>query len=265
MKPIADPSEMLILLGLATSQPSDEESALLQLCMTAASGAVRRHLKYDPVYDERTEYYPMMDHGRANFDVVWEATATTAYERRLPEAVGNELQLKHIPIRSITSLKIDYDGRSGARSGSFGSDTTKTLGEDYWPNYDAIDSDGVKICNDGILRSIGAWPSEPGSVKVVYYAGYKGAELRGQDDVIDASPIWEVCLDEAVRRFHRNYSRRKNTLAGFVGPLTSERLGDYSYTVDSGLLSRLIGGGDIDPDNLQRLSDFENYGWMLGG
>jgi hypothetical protein len=72
-------------------------------------------------------------------------------------------------------------------------------------------------------------------------------------------------LDEAVRRFHRNYSRRKNTLAGFVGPLTSERLGDYSYTVDSGLLSRLIGGGDIDPDNLQRLSDFENYGWMLGG
>jgi len=59
-----------------------------------------------------------------------------------------ELQVQHIPIRSISSLYVDYDGRSGARTGSFTAETLKTQGTDYWANWDGPDSSGNSYCLD---------------------------------------------------------------------------------------------------------------------
>ena len=260
MPTIADISELLIELGLSASV-SETDRALAQQSLIKAEGAVKRCLLYDPVQASRTEYYPNQDFTRTGREAIWEANDTHAYLRHLAEASTIELQVRHLPIRSITSLHIDYDGRAGTRSGAFGSETAKTEGTDFWPNYDSLDSDGNKVCTDGILRSEGLWPATAGSVKIVYTAGYTQAELRGAESVLDASPIWEAVLDEAVRRFTKAKQRMTRGRAGFTGPLTSESLGDYSYSADSAMLTRLVGGGmDVLPETEQKLSSFINYG-----
>lgn len=263
MARIADISDLLLELGLDDSA-TDNERALAGLCLTKAEGAVRRYLKYDPVQAERTEYYPNTDFTLQGRATVWETEGDEAFVRRLSDSAVDELQLRHIPIRSISSLKIDYDGRSGTRSGSFDDATEKTEGIDYWPNYDMVDSASNEVCGDGIIRSEGRWPNVPGSVKIVYTAGYTQAELRGQDDVIDASPIWDAVIDEAARRFIKAKQRSKRKLAGFSGPMSSESLGDYSYSIDTKILDKLAGSStDILPETAHKLEDFINYGWLL--
>jgi hypothetical protein len=114
-----------------------------------------------------------------------------------------------------------------------------------------------------MLRSQGLWPINPGSVKITYYAGYKAAELRGQDTIIDASPIWEVVCNEMSRRFLTAKQKMKQQFAGFAGPLMSEKMGDYSYTSNGTLLQSMIGGYDLATESMQRLDDFVNYGLMF--
>ena len=261
--PIVDISELLLELGLQATA-SETDRALAQQSLIKAEGAVKRHLKYDPQRATHTEFYPNQDFTRTGREAIWEANDTHAYVRHLSEAATTELQVKHLPIRSITSLNIDYDGRAGARSGAFGSGTEKTEGTDFWPNYDVVDSDGNKVCTDGIIRSEGLWPATAGSVKIVYVAGYTQTELRGQESVLDASPIWEAVIDESVRRFVQAKQRMKKSRAGWAGPLTGESMGDYSYTADSAMLTRLVGGGlDILPATEHKLNSFVNWGVAL--
>ncbi len=259
MPNIVDPNEVLLQLGLSATC-TETERALVLMALKAATNAVVRHLKYDPTYGSRTEYYPQNDFGRQGREAVWEVNDTTAFLRYLSEASTNELQVKNLPIRTITTIHMDYDGRNGSRVGSFGSETLKVEGTDYWPNYDGVDSNGAKICLDGIIRSQGTWPDTAGSVKIVYVSGYTDTELHGQDSVINAGPIAEAVIDEAVRRMLKINSRKKNRLAGFVGPLTGETIGDYSWTGDSAQMSRLVGGGmDILPETEHKLADFCRY------
>lgn len=259
MTMIVDINEVLIELGLSASC-TELERAIAQAALRKATGAVLRHLKYDPTLKTHTVYHPNNDFRRQGRQAIWEVNDTEAYVRYLSEYVSNELQLQHLPIRSVISVNIDYDGRSGTRSGSFGASTLKIEGVDFWPNYDSVDSQGNKVCMDGILRSLGVWPDLAGSVKVVYTAGYTDKEIHGQDEVIDASPIMEAVIDESVRRVLKVNSRKKNRLAGFVGPLTSESLGDYSYSSNTGIMDRLVGGTmDLLPETEQKLNDFCRY------
>lgn len=241
MAGIVDPSVILLLAGLSDS-PTDTERAIVLECLRSAESAVRNHLRYDPVLKSHTEFYPQMDFSPIPAEGVWEVSDTEAYLRRASSAVSDELQVIHIPIRSISSLKIDYDGRFGKRSGSFGDSSLKSEGTDYWANYDSLDSSGNGICRDGIIRSMGSWPSEPGSVKITYTAGYSNAELAGQDDAIDASPIAEAVKGETMRRVNQVYSRMKTSGAGFSGPFSGETLDKYSYTKDASVLMAMVGG-----------------------
>ncbi len=259
---LLDTSDVLLALGLSAGA-SVEERAMVALCVPFAVGAVKKYLRYDPALAERTEYYPNLDLRAGAREVIWEVNDTEAYARELSEASTNELQVRHLPIRSIGSLKIDYDARSGTRSGSFGSETVKVEGVDFWPNYDLKDSANGRVCNDGIIRSVGRWPSIPGSVEIRYTAGYTSAELRGQDSIIDASQIWGVALNECTRRFQKLQIYKKRGGAGFSGPLQSESLGDYSYTVASDLLSKIIGGMQLSGESQMMLDEYVNMGVML--
>lgn len=261
MAEIADISEVILELGLSDSI-TEEERAIAYNALNRAEGAIKRFLKYNPVQKSRTEYYPQMNLMFNSQEAVWEANDSQAYVRRSSEASSSELTVRHVPIRSITSLYIDYDGRSGTRVGSFATETLKTEGTDFWPNYDGVDSGGSKICLDGMLRSIGLWPMEPGSVKITYVAGYSDDELHGVDDVINASPISEVVVEEACMRARKAFLWKKKTGSGFIaGPLTSESLGDYSYSVDSSVIKQMFGSSwEIQPANVARLQPFVNWG-----
>jgi hypothetical protein len=260
MEHIADISEVLLELGLSDSV-TDEERAIATTAIAKAEGAIRRFLGYDPVYQEHTEYYPMRTIGSQRRQGVLEVDGDVAVVRQLSEGATNVLALRHVPLRAVTALYIDYDGRSGARDGAFGSEALKTEGADFWANYDAVDSDGNGVAPDGILNSIGLWPTTPGTVKVVYMAGYTAAELRGQDTIIDASGINDAAVNEAVRRVKRFFAVKKQSRSGFVaGIVTSERLGDYSYSIDAASTAQLLGGGDLTPESKEKLQPFVNMG-----
>ncbi len=253
---IITPTEVYVQLGIDV--PTGQEEAIVASSITSAEGAIRRHLKYDPVQASRTEYYPQLDFTLLSRASLWEVSETQAYIRRLSDYVTNEIQVQHLPIRTITSLKVDYDGRSGTREGSFGDETLLVEGVDFWPNYDMLDSDGASVGNDGIIRSHGRWPTLAGSVELIYVAGYTSGELAGTDTIIDASPISDATMDETVRRVHKTFSRMKQSSVGFGGgALESEKLGDYAYKRNAVITQQLVGTSwDILPETAEKLEYF---------
>ncbi|MCK9570089.1 hypothetical protein M0R72_14190 [Candidatus Pacearchaeota archaeon] len=263
---IISAAELLLELGLS-SGATTEEDAIAASCIKRAEGAIKRFLHYDPAQQTHTEYYPQQDLRSSADTGVWEVNENEAYLRTMAEAVTSELQLRCLPVRSITSLHIDYDGKNGTRVGSFAADALKVEGVDFWPNYDQVDSMGAKVCSDGIIKSGGQWPVTPGCVKVIYVAGYTFDELRGDDEVIDASPIWEVALDEAARRVRKMFTLKKSTRVGFVpGIVTRESLGDYSYSIDSSSAQQVtMVDKDLLQSSIEKLIPFINMGWCLGG
>lgn len=266
MGSIADISEVVLDAGLESSI-TETERALINTSINRAEAAIRRFLRYDPVRRSRTEYYPQADRGNPANPTIWEATDSIAYERQVVAGATTELQVRHVPVRSIANLWIDYDGRFGQQSGAFGSDTLKTAGTDYWMSFDGQDDDGNGISRDGIIRSQGLWPVEAGCVKIEYTAGYSSAELHGQKDLVDATAILESVVDEAIHRLLKVQSRKKRSQVGWVGgPITSEELGDYSYRIDTSTAAKLIGpSSDLMDETVDRLQPFVNLGYELGG
>jgi len=259
-------TELYAELGL--SSPTANEVTVCTQAITKAEGAIKAFLKYDPVMRSRTEFYPQQDVTRNSRQAIWESTSTEAYQRRRSEAATDELQLQHLPIRGNPALQVyvDYDARSGARSGAFSASTLKTEGEDYWPNYDGADTDGYSICRDGILRSIGSWPTIAGAVKVVYTAGYSSNEFRGGDANVDASPIWDATMAEAFRRAKKAFTQAKKSWGWAAGPLIGERAGDYSYSISAQQARELMGMSlSISEESQWLLQNFVNYGYAFSG
>ncbi len=262
-------ADLLLYLGIAETA-TDLEIEIARSSLKMAEGAIIRHLKYNPIESQRTEFYPNMNFANQGRGV-WDVNDTHAYVRTLGTGISTELQLAGLPIRERDSeglnpieVWVDHDARSGTRSGSFGDATIKVEGIDFFPNYDFIDSGARKVCRDGILFSNGLWPAQAGSVKVIYVAGYTTAEFAGTDDILDASPIREAVIDEATRRVHKAFSRMKKRTGFGTGALTSETIGDYSYSADGALLAQLVGSGsDIMAETSLKLEDFVNYGAML--
>ena len=269
---ILDPSEAILELGLSSSI-TDEERAVINQAIIKAEGAVKRHLRYDPMMRRRTEYYPRHDLSLGLGPSIMEISSTQAYARQLTSGQTSELQLKHIPIRSIPAmeLRIDYDGRSGTRATSFADETIQIEGEDFWANYDQFDGSGNKVCSDGLLRSMGLWPQTAGTVRVIYTAGYTDVELRGQDepdddgnDTLDASPIWAAILEETKRRVEQVMVRKKSSSGWTAGPKSSESLGDYSYSIDTSSTKALYGSSvEIMDESKMLLQPFIHMGWDI--
>lgn len=187
-----------------------------------------------------------------------------AVYREVSESATNELQLQHIPVRGVPTIYRDYDGRFGNKAGSFPAGSLITNGSDYWASYDIVDSQGNGVCQDGIIRAMGLWPTQAGSLKVVYTAGYSDNELRGGDPLLDASPIWDATLSEATRRARRILLEQKGSLGLGIGLLNSESLGGYSYSANPQATAFLM-SADIAPENKIRLQPFANLGISLGG
>lgn len=266
MGSIVNQNLVLTELGILSSHTTEEMSIVHQAIVKAES-AVLRHLRYDPVLKSHTEYFPRQDYTPSNAEAVWEIEGSQAVLRRRAEASVDELQLTHIPVRASTAvvLRIEYDGRFGTKAGAFGASTVKTEGVDFWPQYDLEDSDGYKVCLDGIIKSMGRWPTEPGSVKVVYTAGYTAAELAGTDTVLNAASISEVVVDEALRRAKKTLTLwKKNAQIGHsAGVITSESLGDYSYSLSTTLTDKMLGSGALSSESKEKLQEFVNWGLYL--
>lgn len=254
---IVDISEVLLDAGLSSSS-TETERAMANAAIDRAEAAVRRFLGYDPVQRQRTEYYPQFDPLAGEREYIWEASSTHAYLRESTETGSAELLVRHLPIRSIASVHVDQNRE-------FGASTAWTINQDYWLDAERLDDDGQKMGT--VVRSAGTWPSSAGTVKLVYTSGYSAAEFHGRKDLVDATPILEAVVDEAVRRMLKVISRGKKSGAGWTGgPLTSESLGDYSYSTDASVLQKLVGSSaDLMMETHAKLQPFVNYGYAVGG
>lgn len=267
---ILNASELYPYLDLTAGTVTDHQKSLISAAISYAEGVVRSTLRYDPVIGVRTEYYPSMDLTTDFGPDAWEVNDNVAYIRRLSQEGSDKLQVAGLPVRETDEqganpidLRIDYDGRAGTQTGAFAVETQQTEGTDFWPNYDLIDSGGRKMCNDGIIRSYGRWPNTSGSVKIVYVSGYTASELAGTDSRVNAAPIREAVLEEALTYVHRAWIKRGGVGGWGIGPYTSENLGDYSYSADTTWTRQVLGSGQISARSAALLEPFINFGSHL--
>ena len=255
---IVDIDDVLLELGLSF-QVTDEERAVTKAAIVKAEGSVRRYIKYDPVQTSHVEFYPQTDYNVTNSRGVWETNDTQAYFRRTTIPSTSEMYMKHLPIRTITEVRIDLDGRNGSNSNGFPDSTVKIQGTDYWANFDS-----PGICRDGIIRSFGLWPVTPGSVQVTYTAGYSSSEFSGNSASVDATPIHTAVLEESTRLAKKVMVNKKQTQGWIAGQFAEEELGDYRYVIDGTTASKLYGSSfNLMSETKEMLADFINYGWTL--
>lgn len=277
MGKIVDISQATLdLFNLDSDTLTNNDRAIMERAITGAEGAIARHLGYDPLQRSRTEIYPNRDYmPQLQRYELWELNeakthAVLASQTR-NRLVSTDLQVRHIPIRSIENLWVNVDGKS--ISSRFTNDHLKEEANasnsgDFWPNYEARDDAGNQACLDGVIKSYGLWPLEPGTIQIEYTAGYLLDELHGQSDNLNARPIVDAILTETVRRAKKIYLTRKQVGIGWTpGSVVSEKLGDYSYTIGGagGAAQDAAYGGSADllPETIHQLADFVNWGWRL--
>lgn len=272
---ICTQAELRVFLGLSASI-TDEERAVLNVIHPSAERKVKKHISYDPEQRSRTEFYPrhQATGGLAIRDYsVWDVNDSHTAARLEPRStnVNRTLQLQHIPIRSVATVHVDYDGKHGENSSGFADSTLWVQGDDYWAEFEE-----ANVCRSGMLWANGAWPIVPGSVRVTYRAGYSTDEFAGRattsatvSDVVttedlDGSGIKRAVIVTVVKAFQTWAALKKSTKLGFVpGPLSGEKLGDYSYTL-AGTSSEMIAGLMVELPGEARnaLEEYRHYGLM---
>ncbi len=255
-------AELRIALGETAASISSGDANLLAQVQPAAESAVRRFLGYNPARATHTELYPRHvqppGSGRGG---VWDLTPGGLVQFGSFGSHGDErLQLKHLPVRTITTIHEDTDARAGSVAGSFAAATLLTEGDDYY-----LDTDEAGTSRSGIVYRVGSWPLTPMTVQVVYVAGFTAAEFAGTDDSVDAQVIKATIILEAVRRFNTLKALGTKTGAGYTGgPLSGEKLGDYSYSVDTATAKALTGmQWGLSLQSQQDLESFRHYGEMV--
>jgi len=242
---LASEAEARAALGLMTSI-TDEERTILNMLLPRAEASICDHIGYDPVQREDTEFYPRSDAaggyggvGRGVWDVDSSHRSAQLYPVGGPATMFPTLQLERLPIRAITDVWVDYEGRYGSGDDAFNSGTKLTEGSDYWAEYDR-----PQYAPTGCIFRRTAWPIEPGTVKVTYRAGYSPDELAGRARAtataadgtitvarVNASALKAACLANLTAAMQKWAALKKSATGWKPGGLSSEKLGDYSYTV----------------------------------
>jgi hypothetical protein len=265
-------TDVKLLLGLSSSITGEEQS-FITLIHPMAEGVVKSYLQYDPEQKQHEEYLPHHLHsggpGYAGAEVV-EIVGNHAYW--YTPGGARTLQLTHLPLRTVLTVHVDTSARHGESSNPFAASTAWTKGTDYWIDWDRRDSNDYGVGYSGQLMAHGNWPREPGTVKVVYRGGYSPAEFAGAvtaDAVsgpeittsgVDASGISLAVHDTIVNAFTNAMSNKKKSFGFTPGNLSSEKLGDYSYTLGTAGNEAAVGLVGLSPRGKQLLEPFRHYG-----
>lgn len=264
---------------------TEAQQARLILAMSAGHAAVKNHLMYDPEQRSYTkQLYPRAEINAAgDLEGFWDVDSTrrrAVWEAR--NGIFSYLQLEHLPVRQVSEVLVDPAALFGQGPDDFGTGTAWTQGVEFMVEWDQkANADGtIGICRTGQLISRGAWPVTPGTVQVSYVAGYSPAEFAGPATVtntnddgkitmagVDASPVKTAALLEVMRYYHLFKTLGMNTLTGLhvAGPLQSESLGSYSYSLASGQQVALLTGMQIaiSPEAAMHLEGFVHMGQMV--
>lgn len=248
-------AEILTYLGKAASA-TDAEVALIDMLHPMAEAAVKAYLDNDLEYQQHVEYYPLGE------DRTWDRETTLAdygiVGNRAVVNTGpagtNILALKHTPVwQSGLEVREDVGAYAGTTQDAFADETELTLGVDYYLDVDDVPN---VLSRTGLLYRIGAWPTEPRSIKVTYYGGETAQRLA-----TIASDVKYATLLTAAKMF-----LSAKPLWHEAGPKVSESIGKYSYSTSAQILGSMFGAGysaTLPPEAQHLLFKHKNLGrWM---
>jgi len=268
-----------------------EERMILQQMHGEAESLVKEYIFYDPEQQTHVEYYPANDPS-GGLSTEYEQPLQYSESLMAPTRKSQfDLQLRHVPVRKILSIRQHPLGRFGTTDhlldqfDDLGNPVANvnelTLGTDYWVEYQKLN-----LCRSGAVFSAGSWSEEPGSIRVEYVAGYSPSELSGRADTdaagvdeavglytcpgLSAAAIKRAVVLTVAKGMHTQQNFRRTNdgnNVGFSGGGTfqSERLQDYAYTRPSNdtatnQLTGLILA--LPSEAMQALSTFRHYGVM---
>lgn len=212
-----------------------------------AESAVRRYVGFTITQDTYTHYLPERNQAQGEVESLDVVNNRVAFE--YSEAT-DKLWLPERPVRSISSLIEDIGAYGGQGAGDF-SGASLTGGTDYY-----IDYTSATVSWNGLVRKIaGTWSSRARTIKVAYTAGLTAAELAGTTAVRgprggDVQDLKWACIIAAALAFKESGSVQGSN----SGPVTSERLADYSVTYGK-VVESLFGFGSSLPVKVRELLD----------
>lgn len=234
MPSLAESDDVFAYLSIT---PSSAQSAAMDVIVDGMSSAIKRYCRWGIVEKTLTSFLPL--HPTAvGYHV---PTAEVGYGFGAVTSGRNRLQLPAMHVKSLTSINEDGGAKAGFNADDFPSTTLLTAGDDYFLEKD---SGSTYSESGGVIRVGQNWSSVPGTIKVVFVAGFSESELAGEQNAIRFATIRE-CAKAWIAR------QRENSLVSSAGSdalvLSSEKLGDYTV-------------GYRDPMSRTSQSDYGSYG-----
>lgn len=219
-------AELAVFLGIS----ANANTAIAALW---AQRAAEEYVGYELERQTVTEYYPKgAKHVRDRF--VDEQHLGSRQNR-------DKLYLRGRGVLA-TGLVVNEDTTAYAGQGDdpFPVESLLTLGEHY---YLDLYRDGISRTGK-LVRLGGGWSGQPGSIKVTYAFGYTTNELAG--DISGGDPDFRSVPDikyalQIIGMKSYNELIAHQATDGTPGPIVSESLEGYSYTLDSSAAGSLFG------------------------
>lgn len=161
--------------GFSTSGAAT--TAFLALIRPAVEAAVKRFLTYDPEQATHVEFHPELNpkplYGESDFVNSYDKIGSYIAQVNRGGRVNSVLQLKHIPVRTITSV---YENVVAFTTGNPEGDfpAASLLPASYY----RLDISESQLSWTGhLFRNYGNWLGEARTVKVTYVSGLTALEL----------------------------------------------------------------------------------------
>lgn len=220
--------------------------ALATAVQQLAEQHVKDHLGWQEIEQRTwTEYLPL----RAGQPYVEDPpyVVDSAHVQAIPGVYfqPNVIQLRNIPVRSITSLWEDPTGYFGQSAGSFAAPPLVS-GADY---YLKTEQDGLSWSGHLVRRSF-SFPAAPGSMKVQYVAGFSAAELAGR---------WSVFKTAVLATAADLYLRGKAIAIGHFSNIAAESDGGG---VSVSYYQNRLAGCPLPDEAVDMLEPYIFYGHM---
>ena len=217
--------------------PTPAQSDAMEVIKNGMESAVKRFCRWNLTEKTLTSYLPL-NPVAVGYHV---PTAEVGYGFGAVTSGRNRLQLPAMHVKSITSIYEDYGAKAGFNAEDFPSTTLLTAGDDYFLEKD---SGSTYSESGGVIRVGCNWSSVPGTIKVVFVAGFSESELSGEFNGIRYATIRE-CAKAWIAR------QRENVLVSSDGSdaltVSRERLGDHDISYHN-------------PNSRANQSDYGSYG-----
>ena len=262
---ICIPAEVMAVLGLAGTA-SQADRGLIEMLMNMVDSSIKTFLGWSVIYQQYTHLLPDVDlYNVAAYGNAWPyGEPFDVMNGRIAMSYGgipDIIQVPEIPLRSITSMKVDYAAAGGQASSNFSAATQLTLGTDYYVQYDAPDIGQVVpyqsgVCWAGHIRRWlgGIWPARAQTCLVQYYAGVTPDELDG----VVSFPSRRITSIKqaamlATMLAYKEIKAWGGGSSGTSGPVIAERLADYSVTYSEAAINAAVGMMGELPFKVQNL------------